>query len=104
MRLVIIESPYAGDVERNEAYARCCLLDSLRRGEAPLASHLLYTQVLDDLLPEERKHGIKAGLEWAKAAELTAVYEDHGISEGMVLGIAHASDHDRKVEFRKIGK
>ena len=34
MRLVILESPYAGDIERNVAYARACLRDSLLRGEA----------------------------------------------------------------------
>ncbi len=33
--LIIIETPYSGDVEANTAYARYCLLDSLRRGEAP---------------------------------------------------------------------
>jgi hypothetical protein len=44
MRRVIIESPYSGDVETNVAYARAALRDCLSRGEAPLASHLLYTQ------------------------------------------------------------
>ena len=43
MRFVIIESPYAGNVEENEEYARKCLRDCLMRGEAPFASHLLYT-------------------------------------------------------------
>ena len=66
MKRVILESPYAGDVERNVAYARACLRDSLLRGEAPIASHLLYTQpgVLDDQIPEERQMGIDAGLAW----------------------------------------
>ena len=32
-RLVILESPYAGDVPANVAYARACLRDSLMRGE-----------------------------------------------------------------------
>ena len=52
MKLVILESPFAGDVKRNTAYARAALRDSLLRGEAPIASHLLYTQdgVLDDAL------------------------------------------------------
>ena len=52
MKLVIIESPYAGDIEKNVAYARDCVRDSLMRGEAPYASHLLYTQpnILDDYL------------------------------------------------------
>ena len=40
---VIIESPYTGDVERNLEYARRCMRDSIKRGEAPFASHLLYT-------------------------------------------------------------
>lgn len=50
MRRVIVESPYAGDIERNMRYLRACLADCLRRGEAPFASHAIYTQpgVLDD--------------------------------------------------------
>jgi hypothetical protein len=51
VRLVIIESPYAGDPDGNLAYARAALADSLARGEAPFASHLLYPQVLDDMIP-----------------------------------------------------
>ena len=42
MRRVILESPYAGNVEENVAYARAAVRDSLLRGEAPIASHLLY--------------------------------------------------------------
>lgn len=59
-RRVLIESPYAGDVARNERYARACLADSLARGEAPFASHLLYTQpgVLDDTNPHEHAAGM----------------------------------------------
>lgn len=70
MRKVVVESPYAGNVERNLAYARACLHDCLLRGEAPIASHLLYTQpgVLDDDRPEERKLGIEAGLVWGALA------------------------------------
>lgn len=56
MILVLLESPYAGNVELNVTYARACMRDCLKRGEAPFASHLLYTQpgVLDDLVPNER--------------------------------------------------
>ncbi len=58
MRLVVIESPYAGDVQANVAYAKRCVADCLRRGESPYASHLFFTQdgILDDLKPEERTH------------------------------------------------
>ena len=73
MKRVILESPYAGDLGRNIKYPRACLRDSIHRGEAPLASHLLYTQegVLDDGDPEERKLGIEAGLAWGPVAEAT---------------------------------
>jgi hypothetical protein len=105
MKRVILESPYAGDVERNVAYARAALRDSLRRGEAPIASHLLYTQpgVLDDSVPEERRLGIDAGLEWGEVAEATVVYEDLGISPGMEQGIARAEREGRPIERRTIG-
>lgn len=106
MRLVIIESPYAGEIQRNILYARRCLRDSLLRGEAPLASHLLYTQphVLDDNTPFERRMGIEAGLAWGCLAEATIVYEDYGKSPGMLEGIARAKLEGRPVEYRSIGE
>lgn len=85
---VIIESPYAGDIERNVRYARACMADSLRRGEAPFASHLLYTQpgILRDEVLGERDLGIAAGFAWGDVAELVAIYDDLGISKGMGEG------------------
>ena len=100
--LVIIESPYSGDVARNTEYARACLLDSLRRGEAPIASHLLHTQVLDDMRPDERELGIEAGLAWYRVAEKCVVYEDLGISQGMAKGIDRARQHGVPVEYRRL--
>ncbi len=104
MNLVILESPYGGDVATNVAYARRCLRDSLLRGESPYASHLLYTQegVLDDLIPKERTHGIQAGFEWGKVADLVAVYTDRGISKGMELGIKNAEANGIPVEYRSL--
>ncbi|MFK3666078.1 hypothetical protein ACI2JN_12600 [Ochrobactrum teleogrylli] len=100
--LVIIESPYSGDVARNTEYARACLLDSLRRGEAPIASHLLHTQVLDDMRPDERELGIKAGLAWYRVAEKCVVYEDRGTSGGMIMGIRRAKQFGVPVEYRRL--
>jgi len=104
MRRVIVESPFAGDVERNIAYARAAVRDSLARGEAPIASHLLYTQpgVLDDDVPAERVWGIDAGLAWGAVSEATVVYTDLGISRGMQYGIEHARAAGRPVELRSI--
>ncbi len=105
-RRVILESPYAGEVNANVIYARRALRDSLMRGEAPIASHLLYTQrgVLDDLVPEERQHGIDAGLAWGGQAEMTVCYVDRGISRGMEYGIEKARAEGRLIEYRKIGE
>jgi len=102
MRLVLIESPFAGDVARNERYARAALLDCLRRGEAPFAMHLLYPQALDDDVPSQRAMGIEAGLAWGAKAEATVVYEDLGRSPGMLLGIARAEAEGRPVEYRSL--
>lgn len=101
--LVILESPYGGDVARNTEYARACLLDSLQRGEAPIASHLLHTQVLDDMRPNERELGIEAGLAWYRVAEKCVVYENFGMSRGMAEGTARARSHGVPVEFRRLG-
>src|SRR3989344_2575828 len=104
MQKIILESPYAGDIEQNLAYARECMRDSLHRGEAPFASHLLYTQdgILGDHIAHEREMGINAGLVWGEAAEKTVVYQDLGISDGMRLGIERAEKLGRTIEYRKI--
>lgn len=85
---VILESPFAGvnerSTQRNVAYAKKCMLDSLNRGEAPIASHLLYPQVLDDHNPTERQWGIDAGLAWRVVAEKAVFYTDGGWSRGML--------------------
>jgi hypothetical protein len=106
VRRVFLESPYAGDVPENLRYARACLADSLRRGEAPFASHLLYTQegVLDDAVPEERMAGILAGQAYLETCVLSAVYVDRGISAGMELGIAAAERLGIPVERRTLGE
>lgn len=108
MRRVILESPFAApDARRlalHLAYARACMRDCLLQGEAPLASHLIYTQegVLDDDLAKERELGILAGFAWKPVAEATVVYTDLGISEGMQRGIHWSIAQNLPVEYREI--
>jgi hypothetical protein len=104
LRRVVLESRYAGDVDSNLKYARACLADCLKRGEAPLASHLLYTQpgILDDSKPEERTLGINAGFAWNVLADAIVVYTDLGISNGMRAGIALAEKNLIPVEYRQL--
>ena len=104
MKLVLLESPYAAStppgIERHVAYARLCLLDCLQKGEAPMASHLLYTQVLDDLDPQQRELGILAGLAWGRACGLAVFYMDFGMSNGMKAAEQTHKDNGTQCEYR----
>lgn len=104
MRLVIIESPYSGDIEWNTEYAKQCVHDCLMNGEAPIVSHLLFTQpgILDDTIPHERELGLLAGISWYRVAQACVVYMDLGVSEGMDRGIAEAIRNFVPVEYRKL--
>ena len=96
------------ELELNLKYGRACLRDCLLRGEAPFASHLIYTQegVLDDKDRAERELGIEAGLAWGSKAEITAVYvdliDDWRFFSGIVKGIQSARKASRPVEFRNL--
>lgn len=110
MRRIIIESPFGSPDWRcildNIDYTRRCIADSLKRDEAPFASHLLYTQsgILNDHDPEERLLGMNVGLEWIGVAEAVVVYTDRGISPGMTRAMANANALGIPVEYRKLGE
>ena len=67
-----------------------------------MASHLLYTQVLDDNNAAQRKLGIEAGLAWSPCSDATVAYVDRGISPGMRLGIERTEREGRPVETRHL--
>ena len=104
MRRVIIESPYAGQVLRNLRYLRACMRECLLRGDAPFASHALYTQegVLRDDIQDERELGMQAGFSWIAFADATCAYVDLGVSKGMRAGIDQAEKSGIPVEYRNL--
>lgn len=78
MKIIIIESPFAGRNHAhralNEAYLAACQRAALYNSEIPLASHRSFTAALDDRIPEERELGIAAGLQLARAvADLSTI-------------------------------
>jgi len=101
---VYLESPYAGNVERNVEYAKRCMLDCISRDETPYVSHLLLTQVLDDTIPHERELGIACGNAMRDGCHCTVVYLDYGVSKGMAYGIEDSVHKGIHVEKRFIGK
>jgi hypothetical protein len=78
-------------LRQNLVYARMALLDSLKRSESPIASHLLITQVFDES-PSFREAGIAAGLAWQSQADLVAFYTDLGWSSGMERAMARCRE------------
>lgn len=106
MKRVMIESPYRATEGRsiadNLSYAEEAMRDSLKRGEAPFAMHLLYPFYLDDRKTDERARGISCGLSWSQAAELVAVYCDFGITHGMIMAIKQAKARGITVELRAL--
>ena len=81
---IVIESPYAGDVERNLPYLQRCIKDSIERGEAPFASHQMYTQALDDKSHQGRLVGIECGYAYLILIRRQIFYTDLGWSPGMI--------------------
>lgn len=112
---VVIESPFGRNVDgskctpaeyaRNGRYLDRCIRHSLGLGEAPYASHGFFPKEgrLDDTNIEQRAQGIEAGLAWGEAAELIAVYADHGVTEGMMEGIARHRERGINFTYRYIG-
>jgi hypothetical protein len=106
MRLIIIESPYraatAKEKYENLRYLEACIADSIHRGESPYASHRMIPGALNDLIPEERDLGIRAGYAWWKVASKVVFYLDHGWSEGMKRALHRAKTMQIPWEERRI--
>lgn len=105
MKRVIIESPYAGNYDMNEAYAELAMHDCLvNYNESPYASHLLYTRrfVLRDDVSTDRKLGIAAGFEWRNVSDKTVFYTDLGMTKGMEQGLQDCKDKIQPYAIRKL--
>ena len=71
-RMIYICSPYAGNTEENTAFARQACGYAIRQGAVPLAPHLLYPQILNDSVPEEREIGIRLEELWICGDRMSA--------------------------------
>lgn len=107
-KLVVVETPYASEnvalLQRHIVYAKLCLSDSLKRGEAPLVSSLLYPQVLDDRIKLDHDLAMLCSLSWIRGCDMVVVYIDYGITPGMQIAINTAKIKTVKIEYRQLGK
>lgn len=104
MRHIIIESPYAGDVDRNLRYLRACCRHAVEQGDIPFASHLFFTQFLDDTKQNERSLGIQMGYSFWQQAEQVVFYVDLGMSNGMKDALARCVLEDKPYQIRRLPK
>lgn len=106
MPKVIVESPFAGPdeqtIKRNMQYAREACNHCVIRGENPFASHIFYTQFLDDADPLQRAIGIEMGFARWDDAEKIVFYLDYGLSPGMQKALARAFAMGLPIERRFI--
>ncbi len=106
MRRIILESPYRGDNRperiKNKIYLQECIVDALSRNESPFASHQMFTDAINEDVPDQRSWGIHAGYEWWDAAEAIVFYVDRGWSTGMKWAKVRAEAKGRVIEERSI--
>ena len=90
-RKIYVASKYAGDIAANvENAIRCCRY-VIDRGYMPVASHLLYPQILNDNCPRERELGLMFGLALlANCDEVWVFTVDGEVSSGMEREIEEA--------------
>ena len=107
-RRVIVESPYRAATrraaQRNVRYMMSAMRDSIRGGEAPFLSHMMYTGALDDSIVLERQLGIDLGYAWWPAAEAICFYCDLGWTPGMVDAKLRANQYRMIIEERYLEK
>lgn len=105
MRLVIVQTPFDPEIEKNVVYTRSCVMEALSRGEAAIAAHCLYGQagVLREELDFERALAIGVGREWSKVADRQVYYTDLGWSILMRARLKHAIANNRLFVLRSIG-
>jgi hypothetical protein len=96
-RKVYVVSKYAGDVETNTAAAVVYCRRVIDAGYMPIASHLLYPQILNDNDPAERNMGLMFGLALLKLCDEVWVFGS--ISSGMAQEIEEAKRLNKKVTY-----
>lgn len=99
-REVYVASAYAGDVETNTAKAVEYCRMAIDAGYMPLASHLLYPQMLNDKVPAERELGLMFGLALLRMCD--EVWVCGSVSSGMAQEIEEAKRLNKKVVYKEV--
>ena len=96
-RKIYVASRYAGDVERNTAFAVNCCRRVIDEGCMPIASHLLYPQMLDDNNPDEREMGLMFGLALLAVCDEIWVFGE--VSARVAREVAEAKRLKKRIRY-----
>ena len=111
MRLVYISSPLRGDMEKNKEKAKDYCAYAASCGVIPLAPHTIFTQYLNDAVPEQREQGLRMGHEllercdelWVMGDTISQGMKDEiGLATFLQLPILYVSDD--MVKNQKMGR
>ena len=96
-RKIYVASKYAGDVEKNTAFAVNCCRRVIDEGCMPIASHLLYPQMLGDNNPDEREMGLMFGLALLAVCDEVWVFGE--VSAGVAREVAEAKRLKKRIRY-----
>ena len=96
-RKIYVASKYAGDVEKNTAFAVNCCRRVIDEGCMPIDSHLLYPQMLDDNNPDEREMGLMFGLALLAVCDEVWVFGE--VSAGVAREVAEAKKLKKRIRY-----
>ena len=101
-RKVFVASKYAGDAAANVAAAITYCRRVIEEGYMPVASHLLYPQILNDNDPKERELGLLFGLALLRSCDEVWVFGS--VSPGVAQEIEEAKRLKKQIRyFEEVG-
>ena len=97
-KIVYICSPLRGDIENNVAKAEKFSIFCLKQGNLPIAPHVIFSRILNDNVPEERKTGMEMGMQLLGICDELWVF-GKTITEGMQAEIVWAKEHGLTIRY-----
>lgn len=97
---VYVASAFGGDIKTNKANAIKYCQEVISQGFIPVASHLLYPQMLDNNNPDDREKGMQFGLDLIRSCDELWVFGD--ITPGMQREITEAEKIGIPVKKQKV--
>lgn len=98
MKLIVVCSPYSGNILQNTKKAKEYCKYIYRQGHIPFVPHLFFPTFLNEDVPEEREAGIQLGIEILKRANELWIFGDK-VTAGMRKEIEAAREYGKPIKY-----